>query len=214
MLVEPGVDPPDRLRARPRARRVPRQGPRLDGEREAMAAGQADGAAQASRAAASETDGAGASRADHHAFLPPDLAAAMRQAACPPRHAQRDVAEPSGRLSRGRPRAYPPRGRVPRRAVRAEAAGNVALGRLGLPGRHSGHRGGGHPVDRHRRGDPLLLDRRLGGPRRQRLPPQSRNALSPLARRRAGQIAATGLPAPGAPKNRASRCNWSSATTP
>ena len=65
-------------------------------------------------------------------------------------------------------------------------------------GDHSGHRRGRHPVDRHRRGDPLLLDRRLGVARRQRLPPQSRRCST----------------APGAWKSRARRCKSSSATTP
>ena len=97
---------------------------------------------------------------------------------------------------RGRAGAHSPGGRVPREAVRPEAAGHVALGRLGLPGHHSGHRRRRHPVDRHRRGNPLLLDRRLGLARRQRIPSQSRNALSPLARRGTRPVAATGLPRP------------------
>ena len=58
----------------------------------------------------------------------------------------------------------------------------------------SGHRRGRHPMDRHRRGNPLLLDRRLGRPRRQRIPPQSRDALSPLAGRGTRPLGAVGLP--------------------
>jgi hypothetical protein len=46
-------------------------------------------------------------------------------------------------------------------------------------------------VDRHRRGNPLLLDRRLGLARRQRLSAQPRDALPAVARRGAGQVAAT-----------------------
>ena len=57
--------------------------------------------------------------------------------------------------------AHSPRRRVPREAVRTKAAGNVALGRLGLPGHHSRHGQGLHRADRHGRGDSLLLDRRL-----------------------------------------------------
>ena len=49
-------------------------------------------------------------------------------------------------------------------------------------------------MDRHRRGDPFLLHRRLGLARRQRLSPQSGDALPALARRRAGQGAADHLP--------------------
>ena len=142
--------------------------------------------------------GARAGRADHDALLPSDPAAAVGQAAGAAGDAQRRAAEPSRRLHGGRAGAHSPGGRVPREAVRAEAAGHVALGRLGLPGHRSGHRRRRHPMDRHRRGNPLLLDRRLGRARRQRIPPQSRNALSPLARR----------------GTRPRRCNWSSATTP
>ena len=68
---------------------------------------------------------------------------------------------------RGRGEHSSPRGRVPREAVRREAARHVALGRLGLPGDHPAVAARRHPVDRHRRGDPLPLDRRLGLPRRQ-----------------------------------------------
>ena len=100
-------------------------------------------------------------------------------------------------LPRGRPRADPPRGGVPREDVRGEAAGDVAFGRLGLPGDDSADRRGRDPVDRHRRGDPLLLDRELGLARRQRLPAQPGDALPAVARGR----------------GRAGICRSSSATT-
>ena len=109
-----------------------------------------------------------------------------------------DAAQAPGTLPRRRPRAGPPGRRVPRAAVRREAAGHVALGRLGLPGHDPADRRGRHPVDRHRRGNPLLLDRRLGVARRQRLSPQPGDA----------------LPARGAWRSRASSCKSSSATTP
>ena len=85
-------------------------------------------------------------------------------------------------------------GGVPREAFRSQAAGHVAFGGFGLPGHHPGRRRRRHPVDRHRRGDPLLLDRRLGVARRQWLPPQSGDALPAVARGRARQVAANRLP--------------------
>ena len=105
VLVEPGVDPSAGLRAGRRAGRVPRQGPRLDGRREAVAAGQADGAAAPGRAAASRAARSRPDRADHHAVLSSDPAAAVGQAAGAPGHAQRGAAEASRRLRRGRRRS-------------------------------------------------------------------------------------------------------------
>ena len=89
MLVEPGLDPPAGLRARRRAGRVPQQGPPLDGEGKAVAAGQADGAAPAGGAAAPRAAGARAGRTDDHALLPSDPAAVVGQAAGAPGDAQR-----------------------------------------------------------------------------------------------------------------------------
>ena len=198
MLVEPGVDPSAGLRARPRTGRVPQQGPRLDGERKAVAAGKADGTAPAGRAAASGTAGARASGADHDALLPPDLAAAVGQAAGPPRDAQRDAAEPSRRLSRGRAGAHSPGGRVPRETVRAEAAGNVALGRLGLPG--ASFRPSPRPAS-------------SGSAPTRKSSPARPTAGSPATATDTFAIPRCSI-ARGAPRNRASRCNWSSATTP
>ena len=181
MLVEPGVVPSAGVRAGRRPGRVPRQGTGLDGKGETVAAGQADGAARAGRAAPSRALGTRTNRAHHHALLPPHHAPAVGQAAGPPGHAQRRPAEVPRRLCRGRQGARPPGGRVPREAVRAKTPRHVALRGLGLPGRGAGHRRGRRPMDRHRRGDPLLLDRRLGFARRQRVSPQPRDALSPLA---------------------------------
>lgn len=88
------------------------------------------------------------------------------------------------------------RGGIPQENLRPEAAGDVALGGLRLPGGHPGHRRGGHPLDRHRRGDPFLLDRRLGFPRWKRIPAQSGDALPAMAGRRAGRAVADRLPRP------------------
>ena len=197
MLVEPGVDPSAGFRAGRRTGRVPPKGPRLEREGKAVAAGQADGTAPPGRAAASGTDGAGPTRIDHDAVLSPNPALAVGQASGPPSDAGRDAPQPSRRLRRRRPRASSPGGRVPRNTLRPEAPRPMALGRFGLPGHDSRRGRNGHPVDRHGRGNPLLLDRRLGLARSERLPPQSRDALPPLAR-----------------KSRASRCKSSSATTP
>ena len=171
MLVEPGLDPPAGLRAATpswpssaaRAAHWTREG-------KAVAAGQADGRSCGEviplhRELQERGQVELTTTPFYHPILP--LLWDKRLA----RRAMPDVrpAQAPGRLSRRRRGAHPPRGGLSREDFRPQAARHVALGRLGVPGDGAGHRRRRHPVDRHRRGDSLLLDRRLGLPRRQRL---------------------------------------------
>ena len=102
------------------------------------------------------------------------------------REAMPDVepAELPRRLPRGRRGPRPPRRREPPRALRRAPRGDVAERGLGLPGDDPAAGPARHRVDRHRRGDPRLLDRRQGRARRPGLRPPSRAALPALEGRR------------------------------
>ena len=79
-LVQPDLVPPAAVRARRRARRVPAEGPGLDRGREELAARQAARRPGGDHPAAPEAGGERAGRADDHAVLSPDPAAAVGQA--------------------------------------------------------------------------------------------------------------------------------------
>ena len=183
-LVEPDLDAPAPLREGRRARRVPRQGAPLHRGREAMAPGQATRPAGPDHPAAPQARRAGPGRADDHPLLPPDPPPALRQAAGPRGDAPRRPAELSRRLPRGRRGPRPSRRRVPPRALRPSPARDVAERGLRLPGDAPAPGPPRHRVDRHRRGDPRLLHRRQGRPRRQGPRPPPRPALSPVEGRR------------------------------
>ena len=100
-----------------------------------------------------------------------------------------DVTLPSyrGRLSRGRREstsAAPSSSHAQR--LRPAPARDVAQRGLGLPGHDPAAGRARHPVDRHRRGDPLLLDPRHGRPRQPGPRPPPRPALPALAVREGG----------------------------
>ena len=81
----------------------------------------------------------GPGRADHHAVLSSDPAAVVRQAAGAAGDARRRAAAAIWKAMPRTPRRrFAGRSSITREAVRQQAARHVALGRLGLPGDHSG----------------------------------------------------------------------------
>ena len=199
MLVESGLDSSAGVRAATPT--WPSFAPRasIGRKRKSMAAGQADGSAATSDAAAPRT-GRIAGRSSlsttpfYHPILPLLWDKRLARQAMPdvqlPQHLEGYAEDAEEHIRRAV--------EFHTRAVRPEAARHVALGRLGLPGHHSGHGRGRHRMDRHRRGNSLLLDRRLGLARRQRLLAQSRKCS--IGR--------------GAWRRRAAACKSCSATTP
>ena len=108
-----------------------------------------------------------AGRADHDPVLPSDSAAAGRQAAGAASDAARGVAAPPGGLFRRTPRPRFARAvEYHTQVFGSPPRGHVALGGFGGAGDRAAGGGGGHRVDRQRRGDSGALDRRLGLARR------------------------------------------------
>ena len=120
-------------------------------------------------------------RADHHAVLPSDPAALIRQAPwrgrrCPT-SACRSISEgyrEDAEMQIARAVEYHTKlfGEKPGR--------HVALRGFGLPGDDRRRGQGGHPMDGHGRGNPLGVDRRLGFARWAWLFAQSRDAVPPV----------------------------------
>ena len=164
------------------------KGPALDRKRKAIAARQADGFAAASDSAAQGTGRVGTDRAFDDAVLSSDLAAAVGQTAGPAGDARRRVAAITSKaIPKTRPSIFagpsnftravfgkPPRGMWPSEGSVAQAS-------------HPGDCRRRHRMDRHRRRNPFLLDRRLGFARRPGILAQSGDALSAMARRREGR---------------------------
>ena len=81
-------------------------------------------------------------------------------------------------------------------ALRAAAQGDVAQRGVGLPGDDPAPGRAWHGVDRHRRGNPRLLDPRPGPPRQPGLRPQPGASVPALEGRRGRARAGDGLPRP------------------
>ena len=161
VLVQPGLDPSAGLRARRRPARAPRQGPRLHRGREAAGCSTSSWTFSAQVLPLHREAGrARPGRADDDAVLSPDPAAAVGQEAGPRGDARRQAAAATRTAT---PRTPAVHVRTRRRAARtsssAAAARHVAGRGLRVPGDDPAAGRARHPLDRHRRGDPLRLDR-------------------------------------------------------
>ena len=190
------VDAPDPLREGPRTRRVQGQGPPLLRGREAMAPGQAARPPRPDHPPAPQARRARAGRADDHAVLSSDHPPAPGQATRPRGDARRQPPLLPRRLSRGCRIPRPTRRGEPSRTLRRGPSRDVAQRGLRHPGDDPAAGQARHRMDRHRRGDPRLLDQRQGRPRQPGPRPPPGAAVSPLEGQRRRPRVGHRLPRP------------------
>ena len=199
MLVEPGVDPPAGLRARRRAGRVPRQGPRLDARTKSSGCWTSrwSCSGRSCRCTASWPK-RGQIELTTTPFYHPILPLAVGQAAGPPGDARREAAQASRRLSAKTPRS---RSAAPSTTTRScSARSRAACG----PRKARSARASSPPSPKPASN---------GSPPTRRSSPAPPTAGSP-ATATASSATRRCSTAPGAWKSRASSCRSSSATTP